>query len=38
MPEDIVEMCPARAEHRRVLVEVIGVSDLSRRALIQSEE
>ena len=33
--EHTVEVCPAWAEHRRVLVEAIG-GDLSRPALVQS--
>ncbi|KAJ8717570.1 hypothetical protein PYW07_005500 [Mythimna separata] len=34
--EHTVEVCPAWAEHRRVLVEAIGSGDLSRRALVQA--
>ncbi|KAJ8712220.1 hypothetical protein PYW07_005062 [Mythimna separata] len=36
MVEHTVEVCPAWAEHRRVLVEAIGGGDLSRRALVQA--
>ena len=39
-PEDVVEhtveVCPASAEHRRVLQEVIGGGDLSRPALVKA--
>ena len=35
-PEDTVEVCPALAEQRRVLVETIGSGDLSRPALVEA--
>ena len=34
--EHTVELCPASAEHRRVLVEAISDGDLSRPALIEA--
>ena len=34
--EHTVEVCPAWAEHRRVLTEAIGGGDLSRPALVQA--
>ena len=34
--EHTVEVCPAWAEHRRVLVEAIGGGDLSRPALVEA--
>lgn len=35
-PEDSVEVCPAWAEHRRVVMEAIGGGDLSRPALVHA--
>ena len=33
--EHTVEVCPAWAEHRRVLVDAIGGGDISRPALVR---